>query len=134
MEITRESDYAIRCVVYLAGRTHDIVMVDEIARGMGIPKSFLAKILQKLTRAGLVKSYRGIKGGFQLARRPRDVTLLDVVEAIEGPIALNRCVVNKTACGRNAVCNVHHVWGEVRADFRAMLKKYNFERLAPTSS
>lgn len=131
MEITRESDYAIRCVLYLAGRTDDIVMVDEIAREMEIPKSFLAKILQKLNRAELVKSYRGIKGGFQLARRPKEVTLLDVVEAIEGPIGLNICVVNKSACGRSGDCGVHHVWSEVRADFRETLKKYDFERLAP---
>ncbi|MEW5743869.1 MAG: Rrf2 family transcriptional regulator [Nitrospirota bacterium] len=134
MEITRESDYAIRCVLYLSGKPGDIVMVDEIAREMEIPKSFLAKILQKLNKSGLVKSYRGIKGGFQLARSPREVTLLDVVEAVEGPVALNSCVIDKSVCGRSSTCGVHHVWADVRADFREILKKYTFERLAPASA
>jgi len=68
MQIKRETDYAIRCVYYLAGTEQDVVMMDEIAAEMEIPKSFAAKILQKLVRAGIVSSFQGIKGGFRLAR------------------------------------------------------------------
>lgn len=127
MEITRESDYAIRCVSYLAGQADKISMIDEIAREMEIPRSFLAKILQKLVRASLVRSFRGIKGGFQLAKNPKDISLLDVVEASEGEIALNVCVLDRTLCGRGGNCPVHPVWVEVRRDFRNALKKHTFD-------
>ncbi|HXW68869.1 MAG TPA: Rrf2 family transcriptional regulator [Dissulfurispiraceae bacterium] len=129
MEITRESDYAIRCILYLSGKPGEVNMIDAIAREMQIPKSFLAKILQKLTRAGLVKSFRGVKGGFQLARLPGEISLLDVVEAIEGDASVNVCALDQTLCGRSKTCPVHPVWVEIRKDFRKILKKYNFARL-----
>ena len=108
-------------------------MIDEIAREMQVPKSFLAKILQKLARASLVKSFRGVKGGFQLARLPAEVSLLDVVEAIEGEVAMNVCAIDKGLCGRSSTCPVHPVWVEIREDFRKILKKYNFEKLGKSS-
>ena len=104
-------------------------MIDVIAREMQIPKSFLAKILQKLTRASLVKSFRGVKGGFQLARLPEEISLLDVVEAVEGELSMNVCALDQTLCGRSKACPVHPAWVEIRKDFRKILKKYNFARL-----
>src|SRR5208337_1890751 len=118
MEITRETDYAIRCILYLSGKPGEISMIDAIAREMQVPKSFLAKILQKLARASLVKSFRGVKGGFQLARSPAEVSLLDVVEAIEGEVALNVCALEQGLCGRSSTCPVHPAWVEIRKDFR----------------
>lgn len=129
MEITRESDYAVRCVLYLAGKRDRIAIIEEIAREMDVPRSFLAKILQKLARASIVKSFRGIKGGFQLARSPGDITLLDVIEAAEGEIALNKCVLDGASCERTAACSVHPVWVKIRRDFRDVLKRYTFDRL-----
>jgi Rrf2 family protein len=126
MEITRETDYAIRCILYLAARPAEVSMIEEIAREMEIPKSFLAKILQKLVRASLVNSFRGVKGGFQLALRPAKISLLDVVEAIEGEVAMNICALDNTLCGRSKTCPVHPIWVHIRNDFRKILKKYNF--------
>ncbi|MGD0283766.1 MAG: Rrf2 family transcriptional regulator [Dissulfurispiraceae bacterium] len=130
MEITRETDYAIRCILYLSGKQGEISMVEDIAREMQIPKSFLAKIVQKLSRASLVKSFRGVKGGFQLAMPPADISLLDVVEAIEGKVAMNVCALDRMLCSRSDTCLVHPVWIEIRKDFRKILKKYNFARWA----
>ncbi|MFZ5998150.1 MAG: RrF2 family transcriptional regulator [Nitrospirota bacterium] len=129
MEITREADYAIRCVFYLSSRPNDVTMIDEIAREMSIPKSFLAKILQKLAKAGIVNSFRGVKGGFQLARAPKDITLLDVVEAIEGPVGMNICVLDKGQCDLSSTCCIHPVWVEIRKDFRKLLGKRDFASL-----
>ena len=129
MEITRETDYAIRCILYLSHKQGEINMVEDIAREMQIPKSFLAKIVQKLARASLVKSFRGVKGGFQLARLPEEISLLDVMEAIEGDVSINVCALDQTLCGRSKTCSVHPVWVEIRKDFRKILKKYNFARL-----
>lgn len=132
MQITRETDYAIRCVHYLAGKEGEVTMVDEIARQIYSPKSFLAKILQKLARANIVKSYRGVKGGFQLAREAKDVNLLDVIEAIQGPIAMNICAIDRKMCSFSNTCAIHPVWMEVRKQVEKLLKKRNFADLMPS--
>lgn len=113
--ISKKGDYAIRGMVYLAGQPPDrIVLVGEIARAMDVPPQFLAKILQQFGKLGLVRSFRGIGGGFQLARLPGEITLLEIVEAVEGPIMPNRCVISGGACNREKGCTVHPVWKKVQ--------------------
>ncbi|MBI5076469.1 MAG: Rrf2 family transcriptional regulator [Nitrospirae bacterium] len=130
MQITRETDYAMRCVLYLSGQPDKVVMVDEISREMATPKSFLAKILQKLVKADVVRSFRGVKGGFQLSREPRDINLLDVIEAIEGVVALNACAVDSSVCSFSGTCGVHTVWVTLRAEVNELMKKHNFADIA----
>jgi Rrf2 family protein len=129
MQITRETDYAIRCVLHLSESPNDAIVVDEIARARDIPKSFLSKILQKLTKANIVKSYRGVKGGFQIAKKPKQISLLDVIEATEGPVAMNRCAVNRKVCSLSYNCAVHPIWVELRKDVEKKLKKTDFAKL-----
>lgn len=129
MEITRETDYAIRCVLYLAGKQDVVTMVDEIAKEMSVPKSFLAKILQKLVRAKVARSFRGVKGGFQLARNPEDISLLTVIETIQGPVAMNRCAVDENACGFSSTCCVHPIWIDLRSKVEQYLGGISFEAL-----
>jgi Rrf2 family protein len=123
MQITRETDYAIRCVHYLSGKRGEVTMVDEISREMCIPKSFLAKILQKLSRASIVKSYRGVKGGFELSRHPAKINLLDVIEAVQGPVAMNLCALDEHLCSFSDTCSIHPVWVEVRREVEKILKR-----------
>jgi len=130
MQITRETDYAMRCVLYLSGQPDKVVMVDEISREMATPKSFLAKILQKLVKAGVVRSFRGVKGGFQLNRQPKDINLLDVIEAIEGVVALNACAVDSSVCGFSSTCGVHAVWVKLRGEVNELLRNNNFADIA----
>ena len=127
--ITRKTDYAIRCVLYLAQRYGSTVMVNEIAHEKEIPKSFLAKILQTLAKAGIVKSLRGMRGGFVLARKPSDISLLDVVEAMEGKVSMNVCAVDKKMCGFSSTCTVHPVWIDIRKGIEERLGQWDFERL-----
>jgi len=127
MQITREADYAIRCVYYLSGRKKgNVTMVDEISKEMSVPKSFLAKILQKLSKASIVKSYRGVKGGFEIAREPSAITLLEVIEAIQGPVAMNICALDEALCGLSSRCTIHPVWVEVRREVEKILRGKNF--------
>lgn len=81
-----------------------VVMIDDVSREERIPKSFAAKIFQSLVRAGLVRSNRGSGGGFTLARSPEQITVLEVIEAIEGKIALQRCLAEPTACDHSGGC------------------------------
>src|SRR4030066_1967224 len=114
MYVTKKSDYAIRCVLHLSRDPEAVTSVEEISKAMFVPKTFLAKILQSLMRAGLVSSTRGIKGGFQLTKRPKDINLLDVIEAIQGPSAPNLCAIDKRMCRLSSSCTVHPVWVKIR--------------------
>jgi Rrf2 family protein len=129
LQIRRETDYAIRCVYYLSCRHADVIMVDEIAREMSIPKSFLAKILQRLSRAGIVESFVGIQGGFRLSKKPREISLYDVITAIEGPVAMNKCTVSKKNCSLSSICRIHPIWIRVRNEIEEILKKSTFQKI-----
>lgn len=129
MQITRQTDYAIRCVLYLAEHPDEVKVVDEIAKAKSIPKVFLAKILQKLSKAGIVRSYRGVKGGFELARRPKQISLLDIIEAIEGPVAMNICAIDRRLCNMSNSCSVHPVWVKLRMDTENKLRRYSIDKL-----
>ncbi|MBI4689034.1 MAG: Rrf2 family transcriptional regulator [Nitrospirae bacterium] len=130
MYVTRKADYAIRCVLYLTRNTGRVASVDEISAAMYVPKSFLAKILQRLMKAGIVSSTRGIKGGFQLAKDSKDINLLEVIEAIQGPSAANICAIDKKLCDMSNRCAVHPIWVKIRKKVEQELKKENFAKLA----
>jgi Rrf2 family protein len=130
MQITRETDYAIRCVLHLSKDPDRVIMVDSIARDKKIPKSFLAKILQKLTKAGIVKSFRGVNGGYKLDKHPSEVSLLNIIESIEGPVVMNECAMNKIICDMSDSCTVHPVWVKIRKVVEGALSNYNLETLS----
>lgn len=131
MQITREGDYGIRSVLYLARQPFKKVsFVNEISEEYKIPRSFLAKILQKLVKAKIVRSYRGVKGGFSLAKQSRDISVLEVLEAIEGKLSLNICLVDKKKCVFLKHCPTHLLWAAVQSRMSDTLKKTSFEDLA----
>ena len=130
MYVTKKADYAIRCVLHLSRDPEAVTSVEEISKAMFVPKTFLAKILQSLMRAGLVSSTRGIKGGFQLTKRPKDINLLDVIEAIQGPSAPNLCAIDKRMCQLSSICTVHPVWMKIRETVEKELRKTNFAVLS----
>lgn len=131
MELTRKGDYAIRGIVYLAGQPLDkISLLSDIAAAVDVPQTFLAKIFQQFSKSGIVKSYRGTGGGFMLARPPEQITLLEVVEAVEGPITPNRCVMAVGECERDSFCTVHPVWEQVKQQTRKMLAEVTLKKLA----
>lgn len=105
MQITRACEYGMLGLIALARRPlGDVVMLDTLAQEEGIPASFLGKIFQSLSRAGLVRSARGTGGGFSLSRPSEEITVLEVMEAIEGPIAFQRCLEPESDCGHRGGC------------------------------
>lgn len=106
-------------------------MVDEISKETQVPNSFLAKILQRLGKASLVKSKRGVKGGFELTRPPQEISLLEVIEAIQGPVAINICAIDQALCGFSSTCTVHPVWVEIKKEVEKILRRKNFADLLP---
>ena len=129
MLVTRETDYAVRCALYLAKDKDRVANVTEISKAMHIPKTFLAKILQRLVRNGIVESIRGMKGGFRLAKKPEKISLLDIMEAIQGCAVINVCAVDSKLCGMSSKCSVHPIWVEIRREVEQRLKKETIDRL-----
>jgi Rrf2 family protein len=131
MKLTRGGEYGIRGVLYLAQQDNGKVsMLSAIAEAQDVPPRFLAKIFQALAKAGVVKSHRGAKGGFSLARPASDITMKDVIEAIEGPIHLNVCLMAPGECNRDKICPMHTVWVEAQEKMLDVLSRSNFADLA----
>ena len=133
--ISRKADYAIRAMLCLArcsGR--DVALVRDISAEMGVPAALLAKILQDFGKIGLVRSRRGKGGGFQLGRPARRISLLEIVTAVDGAIAINRCVVERGSCGRESFCTVHPVWKTIQRSLMAELGKVSLHQLSRGAS
>ena len=107
LRISRKIDYGLRAMIYLASISREaVVPFREIARQMMIPEDFLAKILKTLVDHGLVKSARG----YALAQKSDGISFLDVIEAVEGPVAINVCLESDDSCGKAEACTMVGVW------------------------
>ncbi|MEN8144172.1 MAG: Rrf2 family transcriptional regulator [Gemmatimonadota bacterium] len=110
MQLTRESEHAIRGLAFLAGEPPDQpITVSAIANARDLPPSFLAKIFQKLARHGLVQSARGRGNGYSLARKPTDISVLEVAVAVEGSVLLTRCLLWSAHCHDDDPCPLHYL-------------------------
>jgi Rrf2 family protein len=116
MEITRQADYAVRIVLDLAAHNGGgILRSDDVARRQLIPRAYFTKVVQALVRAGYMRTLRGARGGIQLARDPGRITLRQVIEAVEGPIRLNRCLLVPGECALELTCVAHPVWERIQS-------------------
>ena len=128
LRISRKIDYGLRAMIYLASIPPDVVVpFREIARQMMIPEDFLAKILKTLVDHGLVRSARGPHGGYALAVPPTEISFLQVIEAVEGPIAINICLDGDDPCAKADACTMVGVW---RRGQEKMLEVYRESKLS----
>jgi Rrf2 family protein len=120
MQLTRAADYGVRVMVHLATlRASERALLRALAEVTDTPESFLSKVLQALSRAKLITSRRGKSGGFVILPRGRAASMLEVIEAIDGPIRLNVCLDPEKSCARKAHCPAHPVWVQAQ---RAMVQ------------
>ena len=131
MEITRQADYAVRAVLELALRPEGAcVLSADLSLAQNIPAAFLTKICARLAAVGICLTQRGTHGGIRLSRPAEQISLLEVVEAIDGPITFNRCARQPGECARARTCAVHPNWLEVCATVRSQLARYTFAAMA----
>ena len=121
LELTRGSEYAIRACMRLAGSDR-LLSSREIAASTDVPERFLARVLVELVKAGLIEAHLGRTGGYRLRRPPRAVTLLELVEAIEGPSRSGRCVLRQRACDPRHACAIHPVWASAQSGLIGVLE------------
>ncbi len=126
MVITRATEYAVRAIIFLAQQPKDeIVLKKDICRTQEVTPAFLTKIFQPLIKSGIVNSQRGVGGGFLLAKDPSEITMLDILEAEEGKLKLNHCLIDTDFCQRDAYCSAHEVWHAAQHEMAAVLKRYS---------
>ncbi|HMP76126.1 MAG TPA: Rrf2 family transcriptional regulator [Kiritimatiellia bacterium] len=117
--------YALRAVMHTAMATREkpYVSIRAMAKELDMPFHFLTKVLQDLTRHGLLTSSRGVAGGVALARRPEDISLLSIVELMEGPEVFTRCLLGLEGCGDRKPCPLHKKWAAERKRLRALFAR-----------
>ncbi|MBI3763588.1 MAG: Rrf2 family transcriptional regulator [Chloroflexi bacterium] len=135
MEITRQADYAVRAVLEIAnlpeGRR---ISTAEVAERQRIPVTFLAKIIAQLAITGIVETTRGAHGGVRLARPPEAINMLEVIEAIDGPVTLNACVIDPANCVFASECAVRDVWCDAQSMLTGKLRATTFAQLTKSNS
>lgn len=104
--ITRNTDYAVRALCYIAKAKNKIVSVPELVKALKMPQPFLRKILQVLNKRKILKSHRGAGGGFSLAARPEKIFLTDIIKIFQGKLQLNECLFRKNRCPNIKGCNL----------------------------
>lgn len=132
MKISRKADYALRAVLYIAKQPAEKRnSINAIADSETVPRDFLAKILKELTRSELLKSYQGVHGGYQLAKTPAQISVLDVIEAIDGPLGVNLCVRGEGGCDceKSGKCGMYPFWDKLQSQLRATLKGETMAKL-----
>ncbi|MDD5368291.1 MAG: Rrf2 family transcriptional regulator [Anaerolineaceae bacterium] len=129
MQITHQADYAIRTVLYLSRlEPNRRVPTSEIAKFNRIPPSFLTKIVSQLSIAGLIHTSRGARGGVWLARPPEEISVLEVLQAIDGNLLLNQCVADPENCSVSQNCGIYRFWMETCRDVLGRLREATFDQ------
>ncbi len=130
MRITQEADYAIRIVSLLAQK--GLVGAPEMSENVKVPQGFAMKILRKLTSEKIVRSKRGVNGGYELLRSPEDLTVADVIEAVDGEISISKCLSPTHDCLNNpdkSRCRYHNVFASVNGIIKERLSRLTIDMM-----
>lgn len=131
MKFSAKSEYALRALIDMASNYgHPPIGVREIAMRQGIPERFLEQQITTLRKAGLVNSQRGAQGGVTLARAPQDIAVLEVIEALEGPMVNYSCGGSGADCTRSTQCALQDLWCQVAGAIEKVLGTKTLQELA----
>ena len=120
--ITRNTDYAVRALCYVAGQGKGFVSAAEMVAKLKIPRPFLRKLLQTLSAEGILSSFKGQGGGFALAKRPENVPLADLVRIFQGTVELNQCIFKKKICPNRKTCVLRKEINRIERDVLMRLR------------
>jgi Rrf2 family protein len=128
--ISRGAEYAIRAMLDVAATEGgEVARTRQVAEHQGIPKVFLPKIVGRLVQAGLLRAHRGPAGGIALSRPPDQINMRQIIEAMDGPIALNTCLILPNECPRESICPIHEIWVETQDDLLKGLESITLSKL-----
>lgn len=128
MKISTKGRYGLRILLDLALQSgKKLRLIRDIAQSQQISEKYISRLIIDLRRAGMVKSVRGSKGGYELAKDPKTITLLDVVEVMEGPLSIVDCVRDPGGCSRNRICATRNIWQNLNSEFRESMRKVTLQ-------
>jgi len=128
MKISTKGRYGLRILLDLALHENDTPrLIRDIARSQQISEKYISRLIIDLRRGGMVRSIRGAKGGFRIAKEPREITLLDIVEVMEGPLSIVDCVRVPEKCMRNDKCAAHEIWHKLNSEIRESMRKVTLQ-------
>ncbi len=131
MQVTRAADYAMRGMMYLARKEPgELSNIKDIASHEKVPEKFMRKLVHILHKAGYIESERGKYGGVRLVKNPELISILDIYEAIEGPLAMNICLKGPDFCEFQETCSMCDVWGKAQTEFINILKQQTLKDVA----
>ena len=123
MRLSTRGKYGLYAMHYLAQHQHDGPQSLNRIASTGIPRQYLEQLLGSLRRNGLIRSVRGANGGYQIAKPPDEISMLDVIDAMEGPLVLNDCISDDTQCAKANQCRVRNVWERLTESINSELAK-----------
>ncbi len=128
--LSRSCIYGLQAVLFLASqKAEGYVPIHRVSESLGFSHAFLTKVLQVLTQAGLHRSLRGPNGGVALARPASEITLVEIVEAIDGPALFEACILGLPRCGEDQPCLLHERWAPVRGDIQALFARTSVQEM-----
>jgi len=130
MQISRKIEYGLRAMIHLADVPEGVANGNQIAQAEHIPKYFLEKVIRDLMRSGLVRSWRGPGGGYQLGRPADAISFKDIIEAVEGPINLNVCLEGTSTCSLQPRCRMFRVWEDGQRVLLEVFSQTNLQQIA----
>jgi Rrf2 family protein len=134
LKLTKKADYGLMAMKHLAEHAHEgACSAKDVAESYGIPPEVLAKILQRLAKAGLLHSQHGINGGYTLARPAREISAYEVIRAIDGPLFITSCITVRGECDQTQRCTIREPLRKVNQSIEDMLKKIRIAEMTETS-
>ncbi len=134
MHLSKSSEYAIRCLVYMAMGDGEVCSVKTLSESLGIPYKFLGRLMSRLGSAGIVAAQHGKLGGYRIARPLHEVKLADIVDVVEGLESYERCILGFATCDDDNPCPLHERWHDLREAIRSMLDSTTLADLALSGS
>lgn len=132
IRITKQTDYGIVLLTHLATTPERQVNAPELAGETRLPLPMVSKILKLLVREGVLVSHRGVKGGYGLARAPEEISMAEVISALEGPIAITECIDEHSGCTHEPFCGVRGRWHRINTALREALEGITLGEMADT--
>lgn len=126
---SKACELGLQAVLFLSTRERRIYNAIEVSKELKVPKEFVSKVMQTLTNCGIVGSKKGKNGGFFLAKEPKEIKLIDIVEAIDGLELFKTCILGFPGCSSEEPCPVHDKWGKLREEAFRMLSEETLENL-----
>ena len=124
MKISTKGRYGLRILMDLAlHQTEKPRLIRDIAKSQQISEKYISRLVIALRKAGMIRSVRGVNGGFHIAMKPEDITLLDVIEVMEGPLSIVDCVSAPKKCAHSANCAPREIWGKLNEDIRDLMRQ-----------